>query len=157
MPINLLFVEDEADLRSVVTQALSDQGFAVTPASDGIEAIAQLRGETQYAVVVTDVSMPGGVSGLEVAAAVAETQPGARVLVVSGLQRSQLPHSCVRAFSAEALPLQTAHHCDPRTIELSHESIAYRRVHVNAEPKALGSTLTRRRGRFDSLRNCISS
>jgi two-component system cell cycle sensor histidine kinase/response regulator CckA len=91
MPINLLFVEDEADLRSVVTQALSDQGFAVTPASDGIEAIAQLRGETQYAVVVTDVSMPGGVSGLEVAAAVAETQPGARVLVVSGLQRSQLP------------------------------------------------------------------
>jgi len=61
MPINLLFVEDEADLRSVMTQALSDQGFAVTPASDGIEAIAQLRGETQYAVVVTDVSMPGGV------------------------------------------------------------------------------------------------
>lgn len=91
MPINLLFVEDEADLRSVVTHALSDQGFAVTPASDGIEAIAQLRGETQYAVVVTDVSMPGGVSGLEVAAAVAETQPGARVLIVSGLQRSQLP------------------------------------------------------------------
>lgn len=91
MPINLLFVEDEADLRSVVTHALSDQGFAVTSASDGIEAIAQLRGKTKYAVVVTDVSMPGGVSGLEVAAAVAETQPGARVLVVSGLQRSQLP------------------------------------------------------------------
>ncbi|MET4678796.1 MULTISPECIES: response regulator [Stenotrophomonas] len=91
MPINVLFVEDEADLRTVVVEALSDQGFAVTSASDGVEAVAYLQGKTQYAVVVTDVSMPGGISGLDVAAQVAETQPGARVLVVSGLQRSQLP------------------------------------------------------------------
>ncbi len=91
MPINVLFVEDEADLRSVVVEALSGQGFAVTAASNGVEAIAQLRGETQYAVVVTDVCMPEGVSGLDVAAEVANTQPHARVLVVSGLQRAQLP------------------------------------------------------------------
>lgn len=91
MPINVLFVEDEDDLRTVVVEALADQGFVVTPASDGVEAIAHLRGDTRYAVVVTDVSMPGGVSGLEVAAEVAQAQPDARVLVVSGLQRSQLP------------------------------------------------------------------
>lgn len=91
MAINLLFVEDEPDLRTVLVDALSDQGFNVTAASDGNEAIAQLRGKTQYAIVVTDVSMPGGVTGLDVAAEVAATQPGARVLVVSGLQRSQLP------------------------------------------------------------------
>lgn len=91
MPINVLFVEDEDDLRTVVVEALTDQGFSVTSASDGIEACAHLRGDTRYAVVVTDVSMPGGVSGLEVAAEVAQAQPDARVLVVSGLQRSQLP------------------------------------------------------------------
>jgi len=91
MPINVLFVEDEDDLRTVVVEALTDQGFSVTSASDGIEAFAHLRGDTRYAVVVTDVSMPGGVSGLEVAAEVAQAQPDARVLVVSGLQRSQLP------------------------------------------------------------------
>jgi two-component system cell cycle response regulator CpdR len=90
MPINVLFVEDEEDLRTVVVEALADQGFVVTPASDGVEAIAHLRGDTRYAVVVTDVSMPGGISGFEVAAEVAQTQPHARVLVVSGLQRSQL-------------------------------------------------------------------
>lgn len=56
-----------------------------------MEAFAHLRGETRYAVVVTEVSMPGGVSGLEVDAQVAQAQPDARVLVVSGLQRSQLP------------------------------------------------------------------
>ncbi len=91
MPINVLFVEDEADLRSVVVQALTDQGFTVTSASNGVEAIAQLRGKTQYEVVVTDVCMPEGVSGLDVAAEVASTQPQARVLVVSGLGKAQLP------------------------------------------------------------------
>jgi two-component system cell cycle response regulator CpdR len=91
MAINLLFVEDEDDLRRVVVDALADQGFTVTAASNGADAIAQLRGQTRYAVVVTDVSMPGGISGIEVAAEVARTQPGARVLVVSGLQRAQLP------------------------------------------------------------------
>lgn len=91
MPINLLFVEDEDGLRAVVAEALSDHGFNVTAARDGNEAIAKLRGEIRYEVVVTDVSMPGDVSGLEVAAEVAVTQPSARVLVVSGLQRSQLP------------------------------------------------------------------
>lgn len=91
MPIHVLFVEDEADLRTVVVEALTDQGFAVTAASNGVEAISELRGETQYAIVVTDVNMPEGVSGLDVAAEVAHCQPQARVLVVSGLQRAQLP------------------------------------------------------------------
>ena len=48
MPIHVLFVEDEADLRTVVVEALTDQGFAVTAASNGVEAISELRGETQY-------------------------------------------------------------------------------------------------------------
>lgn len=46
MPINVLFVEDEDDLRTVVVEALTDQGFSVTSASDGMEAFAHLRGET---------------------------------------------------------------------------------------------------------------
>lgn len=91
MPINVLFVEDEADLRSVVVEALSQQGFSVTPAANGVEAITLLRGATQYAIVVTDVNMPEGVSGLDVAQEAAATQPSASVLVVSGLQRAQLP------------------------------------------------------------------
>lgn len=91
MAINVLFVEDEDDLRSVVVEALAGQGFAVTAASNGVEAIAKLRSETRYEVVVTDVCMPEGVSGLEVAAEVVNTQPQARVLVVSGFQKAQLP------------------------------------------------------------------
>lgn len=91
MTINLLFVDDEEDLRTIMSEALSLHGFAVTTASDGHEALAELRGPTRYAVVLTDVSMPGDISGLQVAAEATALQPDARVLVLSGLQRSQLP------------------------------------------------------------------
>lgn len=91
MPIHVLFVEDEDDLRSVVVEALASQGFQVTPASNGDEAIVLLREETRFAVVVTDFNMPDSADGLEVAAEAAVAQPQARVMLASGLQRSQLP------------------------------------------------------------------
>ncbi len=91
MPIHVLFVEDEDDLRSVVVKALTSQGFQVTPASNGDEALVLLRGSAKFAVVVTDFNMPDSADGLEVAAEAAVAQPQARVMLASGLQRSQLP------------------------------------------------------------------
>lgn len=91
MPIHVLFVEDEDDLRTIVAEGLAAQGFAVTTANNGVEAIAFLRGNAQFAIVVTDYSMPEGASGLDVAREAAVTQPHARIMIVSGLQRAQLP------------------------------------------------------------------
>ncbi|PZT14378.1 response regulator [Stenotrophomonas maltophilia] len=91
MPIHVLFVEDEEDLRAVVADALSAQGFDVTTASTGIEAIAHLRGEGKFTIVVTDYNMPGSATGLDVAVEAALSQPLAKVVISSGLQRSQLP------------------------------------------------------------------
>lgn len=91
MPIHVLFVEDEDDLRMVVAEALDSQGFQVTTARDGDEAIGLLRGDAQFAVVVTDFNMPDSASGLDVALEAASAQPKARVMLASGLQRSQLP------------------------------------------------------------------
>ena len=99
MAINLLLVDDEEDLRTIMTDALSLHGFAVTAASDGREALAELRGPTRYAVVLTDVSMPGDVSGLQVAAEAITLQPHARVVVVSGLQRVRSCRPCHRRSS----------------------------------------------------------
>lgn len=91
MPIHVLFVEDEDDLRTVVVEALISQGFQVTPAINGNEAIALLRGNTKFSVVVTDFNMPDSADGLAVALEAAAAQPQARVMLASGLQRSQLP------------------------------------------------------------------
>ncbi len=91
MPIHVLLVEDEDDLRTVVAQALVSQGFQVTTAGDGDAAIGLLRGNAKFAVVVTDFNMPDSANGLDVAMEAASTQPQAKVMLASGLQRSQLP------------------------------------------------------------------
>ena len=91
MPLSVLFVDDEDDLREIVVDALAAQGFAVTTARNGVEAIQCLRGSARFSIVVTDYSMPEGVSGLDVASEAAAVQPDARILLASGYSRSQLP------------------------------------------------------------------
>ncbi|QCO67025.1 response regulator [Luteimonas yindakuii] len=88
----ILFVEDEADLRNLIAEVLTDLGFEVTTAADGHEAIAQLEGEPRFDHVISDVSMPNGLSGIDVAAAAARLQAQAKVTLASGYQRAQLPN-----------------------------------------------------------------
>ena len=89
--VSMLFVEDEEDLRTLMFEALSERGYAVTLARNGRDAIEALRGPVQFSHVVTDVNMPNGVSGLQVALEAAQLQPQADVVLASGYQRAQLP------------------------------------------------------------------
>ena len=88
---HVLFVEDQEDLRELIADALADMGYLVTVAANGREALERLAGPVQFSHVVTDVSMPEGVTGLDVAAEAARRQPHARVVLASGFQRAQLP------------------------------------------------------------------
>jgi CheY-like chemotaxis protein len=87
----LLYVEDDALLRTVTTMALDDAGYEVVEAHDGHQALRLLRDQGGFDYVVSDISMPGGVSGLEVARAAQEIRPGCRAILVSGYARAQLP------------------------------------------------------------------
>lgn len=86
----LLFVEDEASLRALVGDALADSGFAVTLAADGRSALEQLDTK-KFEIVISDVTMPGGFSGVELANQIREKYPDTRVILVSGHARAQLP------------------------------------------------------------------
>ena len=88
---HVLLVEDEQDLRLLVEDALSHRGIDVTVAKNGAEALERLRGPAAFSHVITDVCMPEGISGLEVASTAMERDPAMQVIVVSGFQRSQLP------------------------------------------------------------------
>lgn len=89
--VHVLLVEDERDLRLLVEDALTHRGIEVTVARNGAEALEQLRRSGDFSHVVTDVCMPEGVSGLQVASEALERHPSMQVIVVSGYQRSQLP------------------------------------------------------------------
>ncbi|HEY5196731.1 MAG TPA: PAS domain S-box protein [Solirubrobacteraceae bacterium] len=78
----ILLVEDEDAVRRVAERILTKAGYAVRAASNGAEALAILA-KGPIDVLLTDVIMPG-MLGPEVAAKVRATQPGVRVIFMSG-------------------------------------------------------------------------
>src|SRR6266542_337059 len=54
----ILIVEDDADLREALSEVLSDEGYAVTSAADGQEALDRLRRELRPSLILLDLTMP---------------------------------------------------------------------------------------------------
>ena len=87
---SILFIEDEEDLRGLIGDSLTAEGHHVEVAAEGTEAIRRLASGS-YDVVISDVSMPGEVSGLDLAELIEARYPQTRVVLVSGHARAQLP------------------------------------------------------------------
>lgn len=87
---SILFVEDDPALRDLIGDALKDLAFEVTIVSDGHEAIASVRTRL-FDFIFSDIAMPHGVSGIDMAIKAAAIQPDARVILTSGFARAQLP------------------------------------------------------------------
>lgn len=86
----LLLVEDEAGLRELVADVLTEFGHDTTVAEDGVMALQCLEGRA-FDVVISDVSLPGGISGVELAEQVQQRHARTTVILVSGHSRAQLP------------------------------------------------------------------
>jgi DNA-binding response OmpR family regulator len=79
--LHILIVNDEPSFLQPLAEALEQEGYVVSTATDGREAIDQLR-DASFNIVVTDIKVPH-VDGLEVIAAAKELQPDALVIVVT--------------------------------------------------------------------------
>ncbi|HEX7553398.1 MAG TPA: response regulator, partial [Geothrix sp.] len=82
-PISILIVDDEADLRNLLVEALEDQGYAAEGAEGGTQALARVR-DKHFPVIFTDLNMPGGLSGLELLKAVHEEDPKTMGILMTG-------------------------------------------------------------------------
>ncbi|HBA88828.1 MAG TPA: diguanylate cyclase response regulator [Geobacter sp.] len=79
--MDLLVVDDEETLRSVVSQVLSADGFRVDEAASGEEALAAFR-ETSHPLVITDIRM-GGMSGIELLTEIKQHNPDTQVVIMT--------------------------------------------------------------------------
>jgi len=80
----VLVVEDNADVRKVVESQLSRLGYRVVVAAHGPAALAVLESGLPVDLLFTDVVMPEGMTGFELADAARASRPGLKVLVTSG-------------------------------------------------------------------------
>ena len=80
----VLVVEDDADVRDVSVETLRALGYRVLTASDGVEALEVLERTDGIDLLFTDVVMPRGMNGAELARRAQGLRPGLRVLLTSG-------------------------------------------------------------------------
>jgi PAS domain S-box-containing protein len=81
---NVLVVEDNPDVRRLVRRQLTELGYTVHEAGHGPEALRLLHSPLPVDLMFTDVVMPEGMTGYELAAAAREFRPSLKILFTSG-------------------------------------------------------------------------
>ncbi|MFZ1109966.1 MAG: PAS domain S-box protein [Rhodomicrobium sp.] len=80
----VLVAEDDDRVREMTLKRIEALGYAVAEARSGAEAIALLKSGAPVQLVLSDVVMPGGMTGYEVARWVASNRPDIKVIICSG-------------------------------------------------------------------------
>jgi PAS domain S-box-containing protein len=80
----VLVVDDEPILRMLITDTLEDNGYRPLEAVDGPSALKMLESGIRIDLLITDVGLPGGMNGRQVADAARRTRPNLKVLFVTG-------------------------------------------------------------------------
>ena len=80
----VIVVEDDDQVREVTLNRMEGLGYSVLPAKTGAEAIELLKSGEPAALVLSDVVMPGSLSGYDVASWVRRERPDVKVLLTSG-------------------------------------------------------------------------
>ena len=83
-PIKVLLAEDNAGLRLVARQQLMMIGCQVMEAENAVLALRILESSAEIDLLLTDIVMPGGMNGRELAARAAQLRPGLKILLMSG-------------------------------------------------------------------------
>ena len=80
----VLVVEDEPDVRMVVVDLLEDIGYTVLAADDGASGLKIVDSKARIDLLVSDVGLPGGINGRQLADAARQRRLGLKVLFITG-------------------------------------------------------------------------
>jgi CheY-like chemotaxis protein/two-component sensor histidine kinase len=81
---HILVVEDDPSVLALAVDTLESLGYRVTTARNAASALRRLKGPQAFEMLFSDVVMPGGVSGLDLARRARGRNPGLKVLLTSG-------------------------------------------------------------------------
>ena len=80
----VLVIDDEETVRMLVAEVLGEAGYRVIEAPDGPAGLDILRSDRRIDLLISDVGLPGGMNGRQVADAARETRPELKVLFITG-------------------------------------------------------------------------
>jgi PAS domain S-box-containing protein len=80
----VLIVDDEPTVRMLVADVLEGLGYAAIEAADGVSGLKVLQSDVHIDLLITDVGLPGGMNGRQMADAARQHRPDLRVLFITG-------------------------------------------------------------------------
>ncbi|MEO8937285.1 MAG: ATP-binding protein [Burkholderiaceae bacterium] len=80
----VLVIDDEPTVRTLIAEVLDDLGYRCFEAHDGAAGLELLQSNARVDLLITDVGLPGGLNGRQVADAARALRPGLRVLFITG-------------------------------------------------------------------------
>ena len=108
----VLVVDDEPTVRMLVTEVLGDLGYTAVEAADGPAGLRVLQSNARIDLLVTDVGLPGGLNGRQMADAARVARPSLKVLFITGYAENAVlnhghldpgMHVMTKPFAMEAL------------------------------------------------------
>ena len=103
MTAHLLVVEDERAIQVALAGLFKKQGYEVTLAPSGDDAIEKLAAE-RFDLVLTDLALGAGRSGMDVLAAALETQPGTPVVLITAHGSEKVAVAAMKAGATDYVP-----------------------------------------------------
>jgi signal transduction histidine kinase len=100
----ILVVEDDEDVLALAASTLAEAGYAIATARSGPQALEELAAEPAYDLLFTDIVLPNGTDGAELARQARLRQPAIKVLFTSGYNesdalRSERAHTRIELIS----------------------------------------------------------
>jgi PAS domain S-box-containing protein len=80
----VLVVDDEPSIRMLITEVLDDLGYLAVEAADGPSGLKILQSDLRIDLMITDVGLPGGLNGRQLADAARVARPHLKVLFITG-------------------------------------------------------------------------
>jgi len=108
----ILLVEDDAEVQNFAAEVLREAGYQVRTASNGMDALRALESGATFDMLFTDVVLPGGMNGRQLADEARRRRPDLKVLYATGYTRNAIIHHgrldadvelLTKPFTAEAL------------------------------------------------------
>ena len=124
----VLVVDDEPAVRMLIAEVLVDLGYAAVEAANGGSGLTVLRSDARIDLLVTDVGLPGGMNGRQLADAARRARPALKVLFITGYADDAVfgsrhlasgMHVMTKPFTMEALTsrVKAILNDDPAAIE----------------------------------------
>jgi len=82
--VTILIVDDEPTVRVFLTEVLGDLGYTLIEAADSVAGLKVLRSDVHIDLLITDVGLPGGMNGRQMADAGREVRPELKTLFITG-------------------------------------------------------------------------